>query len=481
MMQGDLFEEDDDMGGRQGILPFEFEEDGPGAKVTAYGGLTFVLEMMRALDVDKSIEKNLHTRKLKRGDGFTDRELVEGCVLMLAAGGEHCDDMTVLMDDVALQEILGQEFASPAVLKQFLYRFHDDAMDEEISERRKKKPSYVAEETKHLKGLGKVNVEFIHEVDRRNPVPEATLDLDASIIESDKREAAWTYKYVTGYQPTLVVWAEKDLIVADEFRDGNVPAQSGVLRVLKEAVAALPKDVKEINFRSDSAAYQHKVMGWCNKDIPGRPPVTFAISADMSPKFKHAIQVVPEPDWNQDPDDPFYEWAEVPYVPSQPYEKKDSKPNRYLAIRITPRQRDLFADGSEVKHFGVVTNDWKRNGLEIIKWHRKKAGTIEHVNHVLKNELGAGVLPCSRFHANAAWLRLNVLTYNVLSALKQLILPKQLKKARPKALRFHMFATAAQVIHHARKITVRLAEKWRQAGWLEFPNLRRQLLVLARC
>ena len=481
MKQGDLFEECDDIRGRQGILPFEYEEEGSGAKVTAFGGLPFVLEMMRALGVDKSIEKNLCTRELKRADGFTDGELIEACVMMLAAGGEHCDDLTVLQDDVALQEMLGQEIPSPAVLKQFLYRFHDDGRDEETERRRKEIPSYVPEETEHLKGLGEVNTDFVHEVDRRGSSSEGTLDLDASIIESDKREAAWTYKYVTGYQPTLVVWAEKDLIVADEFRDGNVPAQSGVLRVLKKAVNALPKDIKKINFRSDSAAYQHEVMQWCNKDIPGRPPVTFAISADMSPEFKNTSLSVPESGWNQDPEDAFYEWAEVPYVPSEPYEKKDSKPNRYLGIRITPRQRDLFADGSKVKYFGVVTNDWQRNGLDIIKWHRKKAGTIEHVNHVLKNELGAGVLPCSRFHANAAWLRLNVLTYNVLSALKQLTLPKQLKKARPKALRFHMFATAAQVIHHARKITVRLAEKWRQAGWLELPDIRRQLLILARC
>lgn len=481
MKQGDLFEENEDIGGRQGILPFEYEEEGPGAKVTAYGGLSFVLEIMRALGVDKSIEKHVRTRELKRADGFTDRELVEACVLMLAAGGEHCDDMSVLMDDVALQEMLGQEFPSPAVFKQFLYRFHDDGKDGEIAEWRERKPSYVPEETEHLKSLGKVNVEFIHEVDRRSPTLEATLDLDASIIESDKREAAWTYKYVTGYQPTFVVWAEKDLIVADEFRDGNVPAQSGVLRVIKKATSALPKSVKLINFRSDSAAYQHEVMDWCNKDIPGRPPVTFAISADMSPQFKNAVTAVAESEWHKDPEDPFYEWAEVAYVPSEPYERKNSKPNRYLGIRIKPRQLDLFADGSEAKHFGVVTNDWKRNGLEIIKWHRKKAGTIEHVNHVLKNELGAGVLPCSRFHANAAWLRLNVLTYNALSALKQLVLPKQLRKARPKALRFHLFATAAQIIHHARKITVRLAEKWRQAGWLELPSTRRQLLVLARC
>lgn len=42
--------------------------------------------------------------------------------------------------------------------------------------------------------------------------------------------------------------------------------------------------------------------------------------------------------------------------------------------------------------------------------HREKAGTVEMVHDVLKNELAAGVLPCGRFGANAAWLRLAVIT-----------------------------------------------------------------------
>ena len=64
-----------------------------------------------------------------------------------------------------------------------------------------------------------------------------------------------------------------------------------------------------------------------------------------------------------------------------------------------------------MKYFAVVTNDVERDGLEIITWHRAKAGTIEHTNDVLKNDLAAGVLPSERFGANAAWFRLNVLVY----------------------------------------------------------------------
>jgi hypothetical protein len=57
---------------------------------------------------------------------------------------------------------------------------------------------------------------------------------------------------------------------------------------------------------------------------------------------------------------------------------------------------------------------------KLLEWHREKAGTIEVLHAVVKNELAAGVLPRGRFGANAAWLRLALLTHNVLTALKRL-------------------------------------------------------------
>jgi len=66
-------------------------------------------------------------------------------------------------------------------------------------------------------------------------------------------------------------------------------------------------------------------------------------------------------------------------------------------------------DGSTVKHFAVVTKDWEEDGQRLLEWHRGKAGTIEQVRRVLKDELAAGVYPSARFGANAAWLRLQSL------------------------------------------------------------------------
>ena len=138
---------------------------------------------------------------------------------------------------------------------------------------------------------------------------------------------------------------------------------------------------------------------------------------------------------------------------------------RWVAIRVRKRQGELFADGSEAKYFAVVTNLWKWDAKRLLEWHREKAGSIEAIHDILKNELAAGVLPCGRFGANAAWLRMSALTHNVMTGLKRMALPAEYATARPKRLRFLLFNTAGRIIHHARRVVCRIAAQgWRQ--WL---------------
>ena len=109
--------------------------------------------------------------------------------------------------------------------------------------------------------------------------------------------------------------------------------------------------------------------------------------------------------------------------------------------------------------------------------HRQKAGTIEHVHDVTKNELGAGVLPSGKLGANAAWYRLSLLTHNVLVAMKRLVLPPELRNARPKRLRFRVFTLPAKLISHARHTIARVAA--RMLALFDAFAVRRRLLRLA--
>src|SRR2546430_7745347 len=75
------------------------------------------------------------------------------------------------------------------------------------------------------------------------------------------------------------------------------------------------------------------------------------------------------------------------------------------------------------------------------------------------NELAGAALPSQKFGANTAWLRLNVVLYNLLSAYKRVGLPEEFHTARPKRLRFLLFNTVAKVVRHARETILRSAKE----------------------
>src|ERR1039458_1387244 len=132
--------------------------------------------------------------------------------------------------------MVGHEMPSASVARQFLYAFHEEAK----RELREEQIAYIPEETEPLVGLGVVNRELVRELGRRCPEQRiATVDRDATIIESRKQEALRTYEGERGYPPMLAVWAERNVVLADEFRDGNVPAMMAPLTVAKQAYAAL--------------------------------------------------------------------------------------------------------------------------------------------------------------------------------------------------------------------------------------------------
>ena len=61
------------------------------------------------------------------------------------------------------------------------------------------------------------------------------------------------------------------------------------------------------------------------------------------------------------------ECAEVPFVPGEKTEKKDTRPLRYVAIRIRKQRGELFEDGSRARHFAVLSNRWEWKAPRLIE------------------------------------------------------------------------------------------------------------------
>lgn len=438
---------------RSTLERFVYAVDRTDHGVTGHVGLPVAIEAFHALGVAEACRRELALKQRQRGP--SEAEWVELLVGLHLAGGRRLADIDRMKEDDGLRRlwpVLGQVSARSGL--DFLLRFDDPTQEGSVPGK-----AVIRPETPGLEGLGRVNTHLLAAVQRSHPVATATLDVDASIHLCDKKAALPTYEGGRGYQPVVAYWVEQRLVVADQFRDGNVPAGMGNADFVRQALAALPPDVRERFVRGDSALYDQRLMRDLDRDGVG-----FAIGADVTPPLHAAIEALPPGAWeelrNRDgsPGEPGRCWAEVAFVPEDPTARKGEWPYRYLAIKLPPklRQGELFEPAPQREYVAVVTNREGR-GDELIHWHREKCGTVEHVHDWIKHDVGGRHFPSSAFGANAAWYRLSILALNLYQALATLALPQAWRGERLSTARFRWLNRAGRVIRHARRYVMVLS------------------------
>ena len=436
----------------QNKTPFRIDSRPLDEMASAHAGLLAVSRVIRSLNLPGLVSANLHLKSRQRG--FAEGQFVESILLLQLAGGDCPEDVSIFRDDDCLERGLGYALPKATAVREFLGRFHDAAIASSRPARETQK-SFILPSSGAVSGLQNVQAGMVRQVAKRyeqagERLKIATIDMDATIIESHKQSALPHYEGGRGYQPMVAVWAEADLVVADEFRDGNVPAKQEPLSCAQQAFATLPDTVEQRFFRGDSACHENDLINWLKhpdrlKEKGGR--IGFAVSAVMSEALQKAIHQVPEQQWKTittEADGTLRQWAEVEFVPGEASEKKDSKPLRYVGLRLLKAQGVLFADGSDRHHHAVLSNlDWA--GERLLQWHRQKAGTVEHVHDEVKNALGGGHMPCQHFNVNAAWFKLSLMAYNVASSMRRLALSAEERTVRMKKFRLLVINLAGRM------------------------------------
>src|ERR1043166_527014 len=434
---------------------------------SSHAGLLAISRAFRSLGLPALIEANLPLRK--RESGFAEAQMIESICLLQVLGGECPEDAHLLANDPCLERGLGYAPAKTTALRTFLERFHDKELEKLRPDRQVQK-SFIFPSSQPINGLQQVQAGLVRRIanlyaqaGQRQSI--ATVDQDATIIESHKKAALYHYDGGRGYQPMVALWAELDLVLADEFRDGNVPAKQDPLTFARLAFAALPETITQRYFRGDSACHENELLQWLNhpereKETGGK--ISFAISAVMSEELKAEMRKVKESDWKTfatEQDGTLRQWAEVPFVPGQKSESKNSQPWRYLGLRLLKPQGVLFADGTDRHFHAVITNNWKGEGARILEWHREKAGTVEHTHDEVKNELAGGHVPSQRFGVNSAWFKMALFRYNLVSAIKGLWLEGEERTARLKRFRLLVVHLAGRMNRNNCVMGLRLCQK----------------------
>jgi len=491
----------------QGELGFKYEVENQGEGMTGMGGIGPYLDLACRSGMVRSIERHV---KARGEQGWTDAESVLSLVMLNLVGGDCVEDVDRLESDKGFCRLFSKAVSqglswkgrrglkrrwrkekrrsvpSSSAIFRYLAEFHDRAQ-EGLRERGK---ALIPLSKEALQGLCKVNADLVGFVQNNRAEQTATLDMDATLVETEKASALWCYEGYVAYQPINTWWAEQGLVVHTEFRDGNVPAGFEQRRVLEEALESLPKRVRKVRMRSDTAGYQHDLLRYCDEEKNkwcGR--IEFAVGCDVTPEFKKAVLEVGEEDWvvlkrrerSGELKETARQWAEVCYVPNAIGRSKKGSEYRYLAIRermqdqlvLPGMEQDekglpfqtMRKGGVRYKVFGIVTNmHWE--GQELIEWHYKRCGRSEQAHSVMKEDLAGGTLPSGDFGENAAWWWIMVLAFNLNAALKSLVLGGQWVYKRMKAIRFHLINIPARIMERSRQLSLRLSAGDSAYGWL---------------
>jgi hypothetical protein len=479
----------------QGVLGFKYEEERHDTGMTGLAGLPIYMDLMHAMGLSEMIGRHLRVKER----GWTDAQMILSLMLLNIAGGDCVEDLRTVQKDEGFCTILRRveqrgmrrserreverrwrkerwrSVPSSSAAFRYLSAFHDGAEEK----KREEGKAFIPAANGHLRGLAKVNQGMAAFMQKRNPQKTATLDQDATLVATAKRDALFSYQGFKSYQPLNTWWAEHAMVLHTEFRDGNVPAGYEQLRVLKESLASLPEGVAQVRLRSDTAGYQHSLLRYCEEGSDCRfGRIEFAVGADVTPEFKKAVLTeVSQQDWQ-----PIYqefdgkriqtsqEWAEVCFIPNAIGHRLDAPVYRYLAIRERmgsmdlpgmPQQefpfQTLQMDLQHYKLFGLVTNmDW--DGERLIHWHRERCGKSEEAHSVMKGDFAGGKLPSGDFGENAAWWWIMILAMNLNTIMKRMVLGGSWASRRMKAIRFSLITIPGRIVERSRELIIRVVK-----------------------
>jgi hypothetical protein len=318
------------------------------------------------------------------------------------------------------------------------------------------------------------------------------VDVDDTIIEVHgyaKQGAGFGYSGVRGLNAllaTVTTTGSAPLVVAQRLRKGSCGSPRGAKRLVADALKTVTKLVgadsgRKPLLRADSAFYGAAVVG-----AAIRAGADVSLTVRMNPQVKAAIAAIAEAAWTtiEYPDAVYDEatggWvsraqvAETPFTAFTSKKRTEQIPGRLVVRRIpdlnpraTTGQNPLF-DTWRFHAFFTTTDPDVLDTVAADKTHRGHA-IIEQVHADLKNSALAH-LPSGKFNANAAWLVLAVIAFNLTRAAAAIAGP-DLAKTTTATIRRKLIAVPARIATSARRITMHLPTGWPwETAWTQLFN-----------
>lgn len=307
------------------------------------------------------------------------------------------------------------------------------------------------------------------------------IDVDDSVHQVHgyaKQAAGFGYTGVRGLNVQIAATStpvSAPVVTGARLRKGNTASASGSAGMLGDAIGASRRAgaAGQILARADSAYYRHDFAATAR-----RRGVWFSITARMNPVVTSAITGISDQGWTPiqyphavyDADEGRWvsdaEVAEVPFTAFTSRRKAEHIDCRLVVRRVRrlqPRESDGTAQGElfATWRYHAFITDSTLSTVEADQRHRDHA-VIEQVHAELKNGPLAH-LPSGIYTANAAWVAIAVMGFNLARAAG---LAAGMATARWATLRTRIIGVPARIARTGRRLVLHLPADWPWApGW----------------
>jgi hypothetical protein len=384
--------------------------------LTHYGGSVFLHEFVRVLQLRHFIARHLHWDR--RNSRYSLSQMILALTWPLILGLDRVETASLLRSNGTFQFLTGlPSFPDPQTLRRFLLTSPD---------------SFAAQ----MRLLNDRLLQFVTHLP--DPRSRMILDLDSTVVTvfGHQQGAAVGYNPLhrgkKSYQPLLCVESNSAHLWGASLRSGQTDPHSGTTELLRDCWSALPAGIREVRARADAGFYHDGFLSELENCA-----IQYAVVAKIYPPLKRRL-----PGISFQPINVQWEMGECEHRPQAWSEARRHVFARRL-IETSEGPPSLFTMG-RYQYRGWVTN-MNLSGPGVQHFYDGRA-VIEVRIRELRQDFAFANIPTRAFSANALYLEIVRLAYNLVTAFQRICLPEDWQTFTLQTLRHKLFTHPGELI-----------------------------------
>ena len=405
--------------------------------LTHYGGIFFFHEFTRVLQLRDFLAR--HLRYLRRNQRYTLSQMALALIYPILLGLGRIETASFLRANGTFQYLTGlPDYPDPQTLRRFLGGAPPDFRHQlhRINDRLQR--------------------QFIHWPEHRSRL---ILDLDSTVVtvfgHQERAEVGYNPRYrgKRSYHPLLCLEANSSLLWDTELRPGNAGTWDGSVELLASCFESLPPDTRELRVRADAGFGYNPVL-----DMLEARPAQYAVVARLTSGLKRKLGGL-----RYEQSNPLWQIAELEHRP-----EGWSRARRFVIARRPIAEAEpeptLFNLARYLYRAWVTNLPLTPAGI----WHfyDGRAGMEPRI-YELREDFALRKIPTRDFAANALYLEVIRLAYNLVTAFQRTCLPNEWQDLTLRTLRYRLFWLPGELTRPQNRPTLRLANSPTIQAWAD--------------